>query len=174
MLKAWVGMVLLAEDDWFYASPTTKSPAPPGQNFGHSMAAWKDRKSAVDVAQGYHMQPVNGEYQCVALDFHLCCFDLSSARHGTNACVVKTRLLTSSVLKHDLQVVCKVVDGLRHPNAVNSLADEAHAYAALQNLQGKVIPTLYGYYDVWGILRLLALKPVFPKTNKLTRDFARR
>ncbi len=25
MLKAWVGMVLLAEDDWFYASPTIYS-----------------------------------------------------------------------------------------------------------------------------------------------------
>jgi hypothetical protein len=32
MLKAWVGMVLLAEDNWFYASPTISS-APPGRNF---------------------------------------------------------------------------------------------------------------------------------------------
>ena len=29
MLKAWVGMVLLAEDNWFYATPTPSS-APPG------------------------------------------------------------------------------------------------------------------------------------------------
>jgi len=159
MLKAWVGMVLLAEDDWFYASPT-KSPAPPGRNFGTSTAAWKERKRAVDVAQGYHMQPVDGEYRHLALDFRLCCFDLSSARYGTNGCVVKTRLLAPSIWKRDLQVVCKVVDGLRNPNAANSLADEARAYAALQNLQGKVIPTLYGFYEVWGILRLLALEPV--------------
>jgi len=159
MLKAWVGMVLLAEDDWFCASPT-KSPAPPGRNIGTSTAAWKEWKGPVGVAQGYHMQTVDGEYQCLALDFRLCCFDLSSACRGANGCVVNTQLLASSVGKRDLQVVCKVVDGLHNPNVANSLADEAHAYAVLQNLQGKVIPTLYGFYEVWGILRLLALEPV--------------
>ncbi|KAF8334413.1 hypothetical protein F5887DRAFT_1256654 [Amanita rubescens] len=156
MLKAWVGMVLLAEDDWFYASPT-----PSGQNFGTSTAAWKERKRAVRDAQGYHMQPVDGDYQCVPLDFRLCHFDLSSIRHGENGChVVKARLLASSVGKRDLHVVCKVVDVLRYPDEANLLDDEARAYAALQNLQGEAIPTLYGYYEVWGILRFLALEPV--------------
>jgi len=49
---------------------------------------------------------------------------------------------------------------LRYPDAANLLDDEAHAYAALQSLQGQVIPTLYGFYEVWGILKLLALQPV--------------
>ena len=150
MLKAWVGMVLLAEDDW----------SPPGQNFRTSAAAWKEPERAVGVTQGYHIQPVDGEYQCLALDFRLCCFDLSSACYGMNSCVVKTRLLAPSIWKCGLQVICKVVDGLRCPDAADSLADEARAYAALQNLQGKVIPTLYGFYDIWGILQLLALEPV--------------
>ena len=49
---------------------------------------------------------------------------------------------------------------MRYPDAANLLDDEARAYAALQNLQGEVIPTLYGFYRVWGILKLLALEPV--------------
>jgi len=159
MLKAWVGMVLLAEDDWFYVSPTISS-APPGQNFGTSKAAWKNRKGAVGDAQEYRMLPVDGDYQCLALDFPLCRFDLSSARRGANGCVVNARLLAPSVGEYDLQVVCKVVDVLRYPDAANLLDDEAHAYAALQSLQGQVIPTLYGFYEVWGILKLLALQPV--------------
>jgi len=104
---------------------------------------------------------VDGDYQCLPLDFYLCRFDLSSARHGENGFhVVKARLLASSVRKHDLQVVCKIVDVLRYPDAVEYLDDEAHTYAALQHLQGEVVPTLYGFYEVWGILRFLALEPV--------------
>jgi hypothetical protein len=159
MLKAWVGMVLLAEDDWFYASPTPSS-VPPGRNFGTSTTAWKERKGAVGDAEKYHMQPVNGAYQCLDIDFRLCHFDLSSACRGANGCVVTARFLPSSVGGHDLQVVCKVVDALRYPDAANSLDFEARAYAALQDLQGEVIPTLHGFYEVWGILQFLALEPV--------------
>jgi hypothetical protein len=78
MLKVWVGMVLLAEDDWFYASPTPSS-APLGRNFGTSTAA------------------VNGAYQCLAIDFRLCCFDLGFVRRGVNGGVVIARFLPSSV-----------------------------------------------------------------------------
>ena len=159
MLKALVGMVLLAEDDWFYSSATPSS-ALPGRTLGTSAAAWKDRKAAVGVAERYHMQPVNGAYQCLAIDFCLCCFDLISARRGANGCVVTARFLPPSVGGHDLHVVCKVVDALRYPDAANSLDDEARAYAALQDLQGEVIPTLHGFYEVWGILQFLALEPV--------------
>jgi hypothetical protein len=159
MLKAWVGMVLLAEGDWFYASPTISS-APPDRNFGTSAGAWKERKKAAENTQEYHMLPINNNYQRLPLDFRLCRFDLSSARRAEKGCVVTARLLSSSIGKRHLHVVCKVVDGLRYPDAAILLDDEARAYAALQNLQGKVIPTLYGFYDVWGILQLLALEPV--------------
>ncbi|KAH9986316.1 hypothetical protein BJV74DRAFT_928778, partial [Russula compacta] len=159
MLKAWVGMVLLAEDDWFYAFPTISS-APPGRNFRTSVAALKERKVAVRNAQEYRMVPIDGDYQCLTLDFRICRFDLSSAHHGANGCVVNARLLAPSVGKRDLQVVCKVVDFLCYPDTAIWLDNEAHAYAALQNLQGQVIPNLYGFYEVWGILKLLALQPV--------------
>jgi hypothetical protein len=172
MLKAWVGMVLLAEDDWFYASPTISS-APPDQTFGTSAAAPKARKEAVGNAEEYHMLPVGGQYQCLTLDFRLCRFDLSSARRGANGCVVNARFLPPSIGKRTLHVVCKVVDALRYPDAANSLDDEACAYAALQNLQGKVILTLYGFYRVWGILKLLALVPVgnaIPEGEEINRS----
>ncbi|EDR08523.1 uncharacterized protein LACBIDRAFT_297282 [Laccaria bicolor S238N-H82] len=157
MLKALVGMVLLAEDDWFCSPPTLASD-PPGQTFGKSGTAWNDRKVG---AKKYHMQPVNGAYQCFAIDFRLCHFDISSARHsGENGCVVTAQLLPPSVGQHVLHAVCKVVDAFHNPDAATSLYDEAGAYAALQDLQGKVIPRLYGFYEVWGILQFLALEPV--------------
>ena len=159
MLKALVGMVLLAEDDWFYSSATSSSVIP-ARTFGTSAAARKDRKAAVGVAERYHMQPVNGVYQSRAIDFRLCRFDLSSARRGANGCVVTTRFPPSSVGGRDLHVVCKVVDVLRYPDAANSLDHEARAYAALQDLQGEVIPTLHGFHEVWGILQFLALESV--------------
>ena len=159
MLKAWVGTVLLAEDDWFYSSSTPSS-APPGWTFETSTADWKARKQVVGDAEGYHMQPVNGAYQCLAIDLRLCRFDLSSTRLGANGCVVTTRFLPSSIGGHDLYVLCKVVDVLRYPNAAILLDGEACAHAALQDLQGEVILTLHGFYEVCGILQFLALEPV--------------
>ena len=41
-----------------------------------------------------------------------------------------------------------------------ALVREVRTYAALEHLQGNVIPKLYGFYEVWGILRLNALEPV--------------
>ncbi len=163
MLKAWVGMVLLAEADWFYASPTLSSP-PPDRTFGTTVTARGHQRTAINNAQQYRMQPVNGDYECRALDFRLCLFDLSTARYGRNGCVVETRLvlpprmLGSNI--HTSKAICKVVDATRYPDAVERLDAEVRAYAALITLQGKVIPKLYGSYMVWGILRLIALQPV--------------
>jgi hypothetical protein len=145
MLKAWVGMVLLAEDDWFYASPTLAK-------------ASKEMKAAVSTAAEYHAPPVNGEYRCLNLDFHLCRFHGSSARHGANVCVFDGQLIRPS--RFDLDIIFKIVDIMRYPDAAPLLKDEARAYASLQGLQGAVIPKLCGFYSVWGILMLLALQPV--------------
>jgi tRNA A-37 threonylcarbamoyl transferase component Bud32 len=41
-----------------------------------------------------------------------------------------------------------------------SLYNEASAYAALESLQGQAIPKFFGFYEIWGILKLLALEPV--------------
>ncbi|KAF8309787.1 hypothetical protein F5887DRAFT_601096 [Amanita rubescens] len=152
MLKAWVGMVLLARDNWFYAS-ATPSRAPSGPHFRVTKAAREER----DNAAGYHMQPVDGEYQCLPIDFRLCHFDISSARRGSGACILRAQL---SIGGNMTQVVCKIVDITRYSEVANSLEDEACAYAALEYLQGDVIPIVRGFYEVWGMLRFLALEPV--------------
>ncbi|KIL68390.1 hypothetical protein M378DRAFT_71243 [Amanita muscaria Koide BX008] len=151
MLKAWVGMILLAEDNWIYASPT-----PSARDFGDTKMAWR----AIRDAEEYKSRPVNGEYRCLPLDFRLCIFDLSSARQGTNGCIVNARFLQSSGLHDHLSVVCKAADMLRYPTTKALLRDEMLAYAALQTLQGQVIPILHGFYEVWGIIHVLALQPV--------------
>ncbi|EDR13530.1 uncharacterized protein LACBIDRAFT_308537 [Laccaria bicolor S238N-H82] len=156
MLKAVVGMVLLAENDWFYASPTPSS-VPDGQLFGTTLPAYKKRREAVAVAHEYDMRPINGAYPCQAIDFRIIRFDLSSARRGANGCTV---FLSGFRWDCDIPVVCKVVDALQYPDAADYLESEARVYAALRDLQGKVIPKLYGFYQVWGILKLLALEDV--------------
>lgn len=113
MLKVWVGMILLAEADWFYASLTLSSP-PPNRTFGTTNTAQVHQRTAINNAQQYCMQPTNGNYQCCTLDFHLCLFDLSTARHGQNGCVVETRLVLPPCMLglniHTCKAICKIVD----------------------------------------------------------------
>ena len=71
--------------------------------------------------------------------------------------MVNARLLASHVGKRNLQVVCKVVDILRYPDAVDPRGPRLRGS---EKSPGEVIPTLYGFYDIWGILRLLALESV--------------
>lgn len=114
-------MVLLAEADWFYASPTLSSP-PPDQTFGTADTAQEHQRTAINNAQQYHMQPVNGDYECHALDFCLCLFDLSTAYHGQNGCVVETRLVLPLCMLgsniHICKANCKVVDATCYSDAV--------------------------------------------------------
>lgn len=72
-------------------------------------------KGAIGNAQEYHMQPADGAYQCLAIDFCLCHFDHSSARRGAQGCVVNARFLRTLPMdgKGNLDAVCKVVDVLR-------------------------------------------------------------
>jgi hypothetical protein len=159
MLKAFVRMVLLSENDWFYASPTL-SPAPPDRTFAASKTALKEQKKAIQRAGFYKVAPTHGKYACLDLDFRLCDFQLSSAREPTLGCVVCTNLLRDALNKAPLLAMCKAVDAVRDSTARNALEGESCVYAALEKLQGEVIPRVYGYYNVWGILHLLALEPV--------------
>ena len=145
MLKAWVGVLLLAYDDC--------------RHFGTSATGQKAQQKAFRGAEEFNiMTPTNGTYERCTLDFRLCEFDLSSAREMTSGCIVRGRLLQSITGSFD--VVFKVVDSCRYPDAPEVLQDEANVYATLYNLQGVVIPKVYGLYDVWGILHVLALQPV--------------
>lgn len=161
MLKAWVGIILLAKDDWFYASPTLSS-SPPALHFGGTDTALKERKKTSAQARHHQSVPINGEYPCLPLDCRLCTFNCSTHRGatGSRGCVIPAQLLSPRPPQDYLSVVCKVIDVTRYPEAGVSLYNEARAYAALEGLQGQEIPKFYGFYEMWGILKLLALEPV--------------
>ena len=152
MLKALVGMVLLSERDWFYPSPSF-SISPP-HSFGERRMG---QKKATDTSQNYSVSPGNGSYPRLDLDFQLCDFQPSTARHSGLGSLVRAEFLRQSG-KPPLAVMCKTVDIIHHGNEV--LESELHAYAALWHLQGHAIPRVYGYYNIWGVLDLLALEPV--------------
>jgi hypothetical protein len=77
-------MVLPANNDWFYASPTLS------ESFGDTETALKEQRKAVAVAGKYQSRPVNGEYPCLPLDIRPCRFD-RSARFGiTGMCGTRT------------------------------------------------------------------------------------
>lgn len=77
MLKALVGMVLLAENDCFYVSPTLY----PHRFFGSTEIGRKGQKRAIGIAQNYNVLPENGTYPYLDLDFRLCDFQLSTPDH---------------------------------------------------------------------------------------------
>lgn len=159
MLKAWVGMVLLADDSWFYASPSLSIP-PPERSYQLSQTAQNEWTRAIASAKDFQMQPVDGQYSCLQINLCLCQFEKSSIRVAAKGCVVSARLIIPPILGSDINVICKIVDVLRHPDAGESLQTEANVYAALNPLQGVVIPKLRGFYEVWGILKFLALEDV--------------
>ena len=159
MLKVLVGMVLLAEKDWLYAI-STPSIASPSRFFGDSRTAQNAQKKAIKAAQNYSVAPKNGMYPCLDLDLHLCDFQLSTARYSGIGSVVDASFLQESIDKPALPVMCKVVDVIRRDDLDDTLNSELCTYVALLDLQGKVIPRLYGYYNVWGTLDILVLEPV--------------
>jgi hypothetical protein len=137
ILKAFVGITLLAEHHSFYASPTL-SPPPDGP-FRPSALALKLQKKAIADAGYYDVAPTRGTYPCLNLDFRLCDFQVSTARHSNLFFVVRTNLLQDALDKAPLPSMCKVIDIVRNLHGRSTLEDEARAYAALQHLQGEVI-----------------------------------
>lgn len=110
------------------------------------------------------MTPTNGTYERRARDFRFCGFNLSSARERVGGCIVWGHLLRSAT--DSLDVGFKVVDACRYPDASEVLQDKADIYASLYELQGRVIPKVYGPYEVLGILWVLALQPVGDALSK--------
>ena len=162
MLKAFVGTILLAETTsiWFHSSPTPAK-VPGDRYFGTTFAAIHNRDAAIAKAQSYHSVVTNGSYQVLPLDPRLCHFDRSAVRHAPRrGSTLKAKLERGIFVGGNLNVFCKIVDLFQRRDSINALDLEVRNYATLQNLQGIVIPRVYGYYDIWGLLRLLALEDV--------------
>jgi len=159
MLKAFVGTILLAEtaSTWFH-TPVSDIDSLSNRYFRSSDTAIRDRDIAILQAQSYNSTPVAGSYSLLPLDARLCRFNRSSVRHSPErGCTLKATLERSG---SNLEVFCKIVDLSRSYDAVSALDMEVRNYATLQNLQGVVIPQVHGYYNVWGLLKLLALEVV--------------
>jgi hypothetical protein len=152
ILKAIVGMAMLSEKDWLCVSST--------RFFGQTKTALKKQKKAIKRAGYYNVAPNHGTYPLLTLDYRLCDFQRISSRLSWCGSVVDAKLLRDSLNLPPLDVVCKIADVMRYPDACDVLAAEARMYASLQHLQGDVIPTMHGYYKIWGTLHLLALEPV--------------
>jgi Lipopolysaccharide core biosynthesis protein (WaaY) len=159
ILKAFVGIVLLAEKTPFHASPTVE-PTPSERLFAATgPTAPNDRRKAVNKAGKYLAPTAGGAYECLDLDFRLWDFQRSTVRHTPRGFVVETNLLHANPAE-DFSVMCKAVDLFQNQTAIAALEAESRVYLALQHLQGCCIPKVYGYFNVWGILRLLALENV--------------
>lgn len=159
MLKAYVGTILLAEtaSPWFHTS-VSDIDSPPDRYFRSSDTAIRHRDIAIVRAQSYNSTPVAGSYPVLPLDPRLCHFSHSSIRHSPErGCTLRATLERSD---SNLKVFCKIVDLFRSYDTICALDTEVRNYAALKNLQGVVIPRVHGYYDVWGLLKLLALEVV--------------
>ena len=162
MLKAFVGIILLAEavSTWFHTSQTSAK-GPSGQYFGSSRMAHHNRDAAITQAHLYHSIVVAGSYEVLPLDPRLCHFNRTSVRHAPQrGCTLRATLARGVLAGGNLDVFCKIVDLYQRRDSINALDMEVRNYATLQDLQGIVIPRVYGYYDVWGLLRLLALEDV--------------
>jgi hypothetical protein len=125
----------------------------------------RDRDTAIVQAQSYNSTPVGGSYPVLPLDPRLCHFKSSSVRHSPErGCILRATLAKSS---GNLNVFCKIVDLFRSYDAVRALDTEVRNYAALQNLQGVLIPRVCGYHNVWGLLKLLALEDAIPEDAQI-------
>lgn len=162
MLKAFVGIILLAEiaSTWIHTSPASAK-QPPGRYFNASHTATPNRDAAIAQAESYHSTIVAGSYQVLELDPHLCHFHRTSVRHAPRrGCTVRATLVRGGFARGNLDVFCKIVDLCQRRNSIDMLDLEVRNYATLRDLQGKVIPRVHGYYDIWGLLKLLALEDV--------------
>ena len=162
VLKAFVGIILLAdaEANWFHTSPTIWN-SPRNRHFSTSTPSGpKDRDRAVLRAGSYHPTVVNGSYPIVELDPRLCRFERSFVRHTPQwGFTVRATLLRGGNTT-DLEVFCKITDLAQRGDSLGMLDTEMQNYAILQHLQGQVIPRVHGYYNIWGLLRVLVLEDV--------------
>ena len=156
MLKAFVGIILLAE-----VTSTSTSNPPPGRYFSISHTGAQNHDRAIQQAHNYHSTVVAGSYPVLELDPCLCHFDRSSVRHTPKrGCTLKATLARGNMAGGNVVTFCKIVDLFQRGEYLDALDTEVSNYALLQNLQGAVIPQVKGYYNVWGLLRLLALDDV--------------
>jgi len=166
ILKTFVAMILLSNRDWFYASPIFCQ-GPQVRHFSDTDRGKAKYATAMQKAGSFVVTPTNGTYNATPLDYSLCNFDHTTLCCGRNSCI-----LDAGTVSTNHKFKAKVVDITGPKFIVDALTHEVAAYAALDTLQGIVIPTVCGYFDVWGRLHLLALEDVGDNVDTLYPDGA--
>ncbi|KAJ3144187.1 hypothetical protein HDU89_008922 [Geranomyces variabilis] len=132
LIHAYVTVAILAEDEWFYASPTT-SPAPQRR-----------------VTATTRPTPVSDPYVLQSIDIAGIHFSKGVDRSRVGVVVRGTYLGAS--------VIMKVVDASKQQWAVDELDAEVAAYCDLDPLANTYLPRVLAYVEVWEMLRILILE----------------
>ncbi|KAJ3271053.1 hypothetical protein HK104_004753 [Borealophlyctis nickersoniae] len=130
ILEAYLAFLLLVDEQWFYASPTS-SPAP--QRKKQPIGIQPDR---------YLLQPLDIN------DLHFI-----RGRDRSRVGVV----VEGTIRGRD--AIFKCVDKTKHADYAAELERETKIYQHLEPLQGGRIPNLFGFVTLWGILDILVLEP---------------
>jgi hypothetical protein len=135
MLKALVGITLIAEKHWFHSLPAMCSP-PSDRFFNNDATASRaDHRQTVVAAKTYAMVPAADTYTCLPIDLRLCSWELSSLRHTEcGGCVLRAHFPRAKEEDGKLTAFCKLIDVLQNPAAIQALDTEARVYASLINL----------------------------------------
>ncbi|KAJ3184602.1 hypothetical protein HDU87_004004 [Geranomyces variabilis] len=131
LLEAWVTVTLLAENNWFYTSPTT-SPAPPRR---------ATILTAPPSSNPYKLRHTNTS----GIEF------IEGVDRSRVGVVVRGKYFGT-------EVVMKVVDASKEKSAAEELEHEVSVYSALRSLSGSTIPCVIAYIEVWSMLRILVLQ----------------
>jgi hypothetical protein len=163
MLKAFVGIVLLAEKNSSLASPAM-SLVPSNLYFSSasdSNKAEQECQEAIIAAHNYEMLPIGGTYPCLPINIRLCQWTRPSIHHSEKGgCVARAKFPLDCKDQMEITVICKLIDVFRNIDSIEWLESEAQTYANLITLQGQVVPRIHGYYDLWGIVNFLMLQDV--------------
>ncbi|KAI8908092.1 hypothetical protein DFJ77DRAFT_433991 [Powellomyces hirtus] len=132
LLEAYLTVVVLAEHNWFYASPTSSS-AP-------------TRRTTIPPIPSASSDP----YTLQNVDVRAIHFSRGVDRSRVGVIVRGTYF--------GAPVVMKIVDASKQQEAAEELEWEVSVYEALASLSGSVIPRLIAYVEVWDMLQILVLE----------------
>lgn len=132
-------MILPSNEGRFYASPTFCQ-GPTGHHFSDTCTGINLRWETLRKARNFMAK--DGTHTITVLDYQLCNFNLTTLRRSRNGYI-----LSASTAAIGFNFKAKVVDVTGPTHITDILTKEVALYAALNKLQGTVIP-------VWGLRSL--------------------
>ncbi|KAI9002821.1 hypothetical protein BC832DRAFT_108620 [Gaertneriomyces semiglobifer] len=132
LLEALFTVITLAEENWFYASPThSPAPSPPAV------------RRALESVDPHRLQ--------TEFPYSLVRFRRSKDRSRAGAIVEGDFRGTNAIMK--------TVDISKHETLTAELDNEVSVYRSLAGLQGAILVRVLAYAEIWNMLRMLVLEP---------------